>query len=154
MIKLRPFEKTDLAEAFRLDQICFPPSIAYTKYELSYFVSSPAAYGLVAEKDGNMAGFLVAEHHLVRKSDAAHIVTIDVAQDERRNGIATMLMDAAEAHYRALGCPAITLDVAIDNAGAQAFYTKRGFVTIGVRRGYYNGVLDALTMSKSFDALT
>jgi ribosomal-protein-alanine N-acetyltransferase len=122
VIQLRPFEKADLAEAFRLDQICFPPSIAYTKAELRCFVSSPTAYAL--------------------------IVTIDVAPDKRRSGIATMLMDAAEAHYHTLGCATITLEVAVDNAGAQAFYSKRGFLTIGVKRGYYNGVLDAFTMSK------
>jgi ribosomal-protein-alanine N-acetyltransferase len=148
VIQLRPFEKADLAEAFRLDQICFPPSIAYTKAELRCFVSSPTAYALIAEKAARMAGFLVAGHPPKRKSDAAHIVTIDVAPDKRRSGIATMLMDAAEAHYHTLGCATITLEVAVDNAGAQAFYSKRGFLTIGVKRGYYNGVLDAFTMSK------
>lgn len=151
-IKLRAFEKADLCPAYKLDQVCFPPTMAYTLPELRHFVSRPSAFALVAETSsspvGRMAGFVVAGHNPRSKSGAAHLVTIDVAPDERRSGIATMLMDAVETHYEALGCTAIQLEVAVDNAGAHRFYTHRGFSEIGLRRGYYGGLIDAYTMSK------
>ncbi len=95
-----------------------------------------------------MAGFLVAEWNARSKKKPAHVITIDVAPAERRSGIATRLMDAAEDHYRAAGCAVLSLEVAVDNLGAQTFYCRRGFSITGRRAGYYNGVLDAFTMSK------
>ena len=42
----------------------------------------------------------------------------------------------------------ITLEVAADNRIALSLYKKFGFVTEGVRRGYYNNKVDALIMWK------
>jgi ribosomal protein S18 acetylase RimI-like enzyme len=36
--------------------------------------------------------------------------------------------------------------VRIDNEGAQALYRELGFETLSVRKGYYKGGIDALTM--------
>ncbi len=155
MIKLRAFEKSDLAAAFRLDQVCFPPGIAYSLSELTRFLSRPSAFALVAENvaengelPNRLAAFLVALHRPGSKNAAAHIVTIDVAPEQRRNGVATSLMEAAEAHYRHLACTTMVLEVAVDNAAALAFYRQRGYTPVRLRRGYYNGILDAYTMSK------
>lgn len=130
-----------------LDQVCFPPGIAYSKAELKYLFARRSTFAIAAEKAGHMAGFLISEwNHRAKK--AAHIVTIDVAPSERRGGVATQLMDEAEAHYHRAGCAMMTLEVAVDNTGAQAFYIGRGFRATGRIEGYYNGVLDALTMTK------
>lgn len=147
MVVLRAFAQADLDEAFALDQVCFPPGIAYSKAELKYFVARPSGFAIVAERAGHMAGFLIAEGN-GRGKKPAHVITIDVDPAERRSGVATRLMAAAEDRYREAGCAALSLEVAVDNLGAQAFYTRRGFNVIGRRAGYYNGVLDAFTMSK------
>jgi ribosomal-protein-alanine N-acetyltransferase len=152
-VLLRAFRPSDLEAAFLLDQHCFLPGIAYTLEELQHFVAARSAFAIVAERKGEpagaMAGFLVAGHSRCRRAKTAQIVTIDVASNARRGGVATRLMDAAEAHYLQVGCVAVTLEVAVDNTGAQEFYRKRGFAMIGLRRGYYNGVLDAWSMSKA-----
>jgi ribosomal-protein-alanine N-acetyltransferase len=148
VITLRAFEDADLDGAFALDQVCFPVGIAYSKAELRYFVRSASAYAIVAEKAGDLAGFLVAERKSRLKMKLAHIVTIDVEPTQRRSGVATRLMDAAESHYHAAGCLAVSLEVAVDNMTAQNFYSKRNFQIEGRRTGYYNGILDAFTMSK------
>lgn len=98
-----------------------------------------------------MAGFLIAEWNQ-RPKKAAHVVTIDVAPAARRSGVANRLMDAAEDHYLDAKCAMISLEVAVDNLGAQAFYSRRGFSLTGRIERYYNGVLDAFTMSKLLQA--
>ena len=152
MIRLRAFTPSDLAPAFQLDQLCFPPGIAYSLAEMQYFTTQRSEFSLVAELEeepaGTLAGFLVASHNPRRKDGPAHIVTIDVAPAARRRGIATFLMNAAEEHYRALQCSTLHLEVAVDNHSAQEFYGRLGFTIIGRRRGYYNGTLDAFSMSK------
>ncbi len=149
-ITLRPFRKEDLASAYALDQICFPEGIAYSRAELRYFVSRPNAYAIVAEKAGDFAGFVVATHNPRQVAGLAHIVTLDVEPNLRRAGIASMLMERAERHYREIGRTGLALEVAVDNESAQQFYRQRGFMPTGLIRGYYNGVLDAVAMRKEF----
>jgi ribosomal protein S18 acetylase RimI-like enzyme len=152
-VMLRAFRPSDLEAAFQLDQQCFPPGIAYSLEELRQFVTAGSAFAIVAERTGEpaaiIAGFLVARQSRWRRSKSAQIVTIDVAADARRNGVATQLMDAAETHYAQAGCASIALEVAVNNPGAQQFYRQRGYSPIGLRRGYYGGVLDAWSMSKA-----
>lgn len=148
MVVVRAFQQADLDEAFSLDQVCFAPGIAYSKSELKYFLARSSTFAIVAEKAGHMAGFLLAEWSARGKRKPAHVITIDVAPADRRSGIANRMMDAAEVHYREAGCTALSLEVAVDNLAAQSFYSKRGFSITGRRVGYYNGVLDAFTMSK------
>ena len=148
MVALRSFAQTDLADAFALDQLCFPPGISYSKAELRYFLGRPNSFAIVAEEAGHMAGFLIAEWSGRTRKKPAHVITIDVAPAQRRSGIATRLMETAEAHYREAGCGALSLEVAVDNLGAQAFYSERNFSITGRTVGYYNGLLDAFTMSK------
>jgi ribosomal-protein-alanine N-acetyltransferase len=155
VIALRPFEAGDLVEAYRLDRICFPAGIAYSKWELRHFLSRPFAFARIAE-DGDaphsgVAGFLVAGQDARRRKGPAHVVTIDIAPAYRRRGVGTLLMDAMEEHFRSLGCSSIRLEVAVDNDAAIAFYNRRGFAATQLLPGYYKGRLDALAMSKSIE---
>ncbi len=44
------------------------------------------------------------------------------------------------------GAEELFLEVRVDNEGAQALYSELGFVTVSVRKRYYKGGVDALTM--------
>ena len=46
----------------------------------------------------------------------------------RGRGVGGCLLEAAIAHARASGCRRLTLLTDADNAGAQRFYRRRGFV--------------------------
>ena len=67
---------------YRLDQSCFLPGIAYSKWSLQYFLNLPEADCLVAEEGKTIAGFLLAEEN----PPLAHIITLDVAPNKRRVG--------------------------------------------------------------------
>jgi ribosomal protein S18 acetylase RimI-like enzyme len=43
----------------------------------------------------------------------------------------------------------VALEVAVDNATAQSFYERHGFVRTGRIPGYYLGRIDALVMEKT-----
>lgn len=79
--------------------------------------------------------------------DEAEIITIGVAPDARRSGIAAAMLGIMEAYLKKSGVKHIFLEVAADNAPAIALYEQNGFVRIGVRPKYYDGV-DAITMRK------
>jgi ribosomal-protein-alanine N-acetyltransferase len=151
-IVLRPWDVKDVPDLLRLDARCFPPLISYTRAELQYFVRHPRSTTTVAELDGQIAGFCVVDWKLEAGRKVGHFITIDVAPELRRNGLGRRLMQTGEANLMAMGCVAITLEVAANNTGAQAFYGRLGYRQTGWIPGYYADGTNALVMRKSLTA--
>ena len=80
--------------------------------------------------------------------DEAEIITIGVHPDARRSGIAAAMLGIMAADLKKRGVKHIFLEVAADNAPARALYEQNGFVQIGVRPKYYDGI-DAIMMRKN-----
>lgn len=151
-IVLRGFEAKDLSELLRLDARCFPPLISYSRAELQFFVRHPRSTTVVAESDGHIAGFCVVDWKLESGRKVGHFITIDVAPEFRRNGLGRRLMQTGEAKLVEMGCVAITLEVAANNAGAQAFYERLGYRQTGRIPGYYADGTNGLVMRKALDS--
>ena len=141
---LRSFRPADFETLCRIDRECFPPGIAYSPVELAYYLNRRVAITLIGERDGAIAGFLVADSRRGR----GHIVTIDVLPTARRTGLGSQLITAAEERLRAAGCSIVSLETAVDNHAALAFYKRHGYSVVGTIPRYYQGSLDALKMGK------
>jgi ribosomal-protein-alanine N-acetyltransferase len=80
--------------------------------------------------------------------DEAHIATIAVHPDFRRQGIGEQVLLAALRAARAEGARWAFLEVRAGNTAAQAMYRKYGFVVDGRRPKYYkDNNEDAILMS-------
>ena len=148
---LRPYRAGDLAALHALDQVCFPPGIAYSRAELRSFIEHPSSFTVVAADGEAVYGFAVVRP--VRRASAGggralHILTIDVSPDRRRAGVGSTLMGWMFGKAEQLGSSAIVLEVAVDNYPAQEFYKRHGFEVVGTLPGYYNGVVDALELTR------
>ena len=152
MLHIRLAEREDVDALFALDQACFRPEIAYSKVELKYFMFNPASISLVAEDDGRIAGFAIAELKPDKGHRIGHVVTIDVVSEQRRRGVGRVLMDALLDACRRARAELMRLEVAVDNDGAIAFYKLLGFEETGRIRGFYMGRLDALRMELAVQA--
>ncbi len=141
---LRPYTAADFETLLAIDQACYPPGIAYSKRILRWFLGQPGAYCVVAEEDGQVAGFVLVE----REGTRAHLITIDVLEGARRRGIGTMLLDTIEHTVAARGTRAIELETATDNEPAIAFWHKHGYRTMRVLKRYYLNRIDAYSMYK------
>jgi ribosomal-protein-alanine N-acetyltransferase len=71
-----------------------------------------------------------------------------VAEDWRRGGVGTVLMNAAEAWAREQGARFVYLETAEDNAAAQNFYRRRGYQKLRALENYYGNGLAAWVMVK------
>lgn len=102
----------------------------------------------VAEADGFILIRVVA--------DEAEILTLAVRPAARRQGLGARLTAQAAAAARSLGAARLFLEVAEDNAPAQALYKGLGFQPAGRRRGYYTRrdgpAVDALILALNFTA--
>jgi len=91
----------------------------------------PGTIDLIAEVDGERAGFLILLTDIpddVTQEEQAFVAFMAVAEPVRRSGIGKTLMRNAETEARRLGLPHLSLMVSADNGGARALYAGEGFV--------------------------
>ncbi|MPZ72352.1 MAG: ribosomal-protein-alanine N-acetyltransferase [Nitriliruptorales bacterium] len=67
----------------------------------------------------------------------AHITTVAAHPHHHRRKIASRLLVQLLREARLLGAEAATLEVRVNNRGAQRLYAAFGFAPVGVRPGYY-----------------
>lgn len=77
------------------------------------------------------------------------ILNIAVARDQRRKGIAELLIQDIAERASKTGCDTLMLEVRISNLAARALYEKLGFEAVGIRKAYYRyPTEDAILMDK------
>jgi [ribosomal protein S18]-alanine N-acetyltransferase len=146
-IALRQYEGRDFAALFKLDQSCFPPGIAYSKWSLQYFLNLPSADCLVAEDGKQIEGFILAE----KNPPLAHIITLDVAAKKRRTGLGSELVGEMEKHLQYHEVRSVLLETAVDNGTGIAFWEHHGYRKAAVLKRYYLGKIDAFEMRKKLE---
>jgi ribosomal protein S18 acetylase RimI-like enzyme len=147
---LRKYEPADFETLYSIDRACYPRGIAYSRRTLREYLSTPNADCLVAELTEaprrEIVGFIIA----LAEGAEAHIITIDVAEPQRRGGVGTALLRAMEEQFVARGVRRIALETATSNVAGVAFWERHGYRYAGVLRGYYQGRVDAYWMLKHF----
>lgn len=141
-LQIRRAEIRDVRDIRTIDRESYPTpwSEGWTIAQ----VTDPARLHLVAEQD-----FVVVGHGgLIFLGDQAHVATIAVASNARRQGIGAALMVELIVVTGAKGFDELTLEVRASNESAIALYERHGLTVLGRRKGYYgdNGE-DALIMT-------
>jgi [ribosomal protein S18]-alanine N-acetyltransferase len=146
---LRPYDSSDFDALYTLDRACYPPGIAYSQSMLRWFLKQRGAICIVAEDAyTEIKAFVLVE----AEPPLGHIITLDVAAENRRSGLGTELTVAAENALAMNGVREIELETAIDNGAGIAFWTRHGYRTVGTIPRYYLDRVDALCMTKTLDA--
>jgi ribosomal-protein-alanine N-acetyltransferase len=102
---------------------------------LNRLLASPGVFALIADHDGQTAGFVMARE----AAGEAEILTIAVAPASRRAGLGRALVAAAALRAAEMGATSFFLEVATGNVAARGLYTGLGFAEAGRRKGYYEG---------------
>jgi ribosomal-protein-alanine N-acetyltransferase len=145
---IRPMRLDDLSRVAEIDRLSFslPWPESSFRYEL---LENPRSLLRVAEIDqpgigAQVVGVIVVWLIL----DEAHIATLAVHPDYRRNGIARDLLVDLFKEVIPQGARLATLEVREGNAAAQSLYQRLGFAVVGRRTRYYHdNYEDALIMS-------
>jgi [ribosomal protein S18]-alanine N-acetyltransferase len=153
---IRQYREEDLEAMFRLDETCFSEEFRFDRRSMSAFAEARGAVTLIAEEeDGSeIVGFVIAQVKRVVTELQAYVVTLDVAPNWRRKGLAGRLMSKAEATAAAAGARWIQLHVFTGNEAAIRFYERIGYVRIRTMRGFYGAPgLDAFVYGKELQGL-
>jgi ribosomal-protein-alanine N-acetyltransferase len=147
---IRRMTVEDIPAVHEIDLLSFslPWSERSFRFELS---ENPLARGWVAEVDGQVAAMLLLWYIV----DEAHIATIAVHPDFRRQGLGEQILLSAIKAVHQEGARRVFLEVRVGNVAAQALYKKYGFEIAGVRPRYYrDNDEDALLMNlEKFDTV-
>lgn len=147
---LTPLLAADTVRLWTLDQLCFPPGIAYSEAEIrACLLQANRGFHAAIEVDGAPstappAAFILSLLHRRR----GHVITLDVALGYRRQGMGLALMQAAEERFQALGAVGMRLETAVDNDPARRFYARLGYREVRPLPNYYGRGLDGLLLLK------
>lgn len=142
-IGLREMTWRDIPSLARLELELFAADAWSEQTWWAELAGRPRRSYVVAELGGAVVGYAGVD----LAGEVADVMTIAVAAVAQARGLGTVLMDWLIAQARSGGAEHLMLEVRADNAPAQRLYSKAGFVTLNVRRRYYQpGDVDALIM--------
>ena len=126
-----------------LENRCFEHD-RLSRRSFRHFLSSDTASCLVAERDGELLGYVLVLFH--GRTALARLYSMAVAPEHRAQGLGRVLLDAAEAVALDGGAAIMRLEVHPANFAAIALYRSAGYVEFGIYRGFYEDDSDALRM--------
>src|SRR5580698_1603940 len=149
-VVLRNYRPSDLEAIFRLDEVCFSAEFRFDREAMLAFAEARNAIAVVAEAGGGeVVGFVIVHLEGAATNQRGYVVTLDVAENYRRIGLAGRLMPEVEARAAAAGARWMELHVFTGNEGAIRFYERLGYVRVGVQRRFYGAAgLDAFAYRK------
>lgn len=144
---LRTATPSDLEKIYRIETACFKEH-RFRKDHVAWILRNERAVTLVEEADdGRLDGAIM----LLVENQFCRVLSIATMPEQRRRGLGTRMMRAAEEEARKRGCVRVRLEVSTQNYGAIEFYRGLGYKTDGVLYGYYSWGEDAYSMMRSLD---
>jgi ribosomal-protein-alanine N-acetyltransferase len=138
IMQLREYTESDLEAIFALDEVCFEPPFRFSARAMKQFAEARNALTVIAENEtGKIAGFCIAHVERAGRGLRAYVVTLDVAPDYRRHGLARQMLKRIEQQAIAAGCDSIELHVSVDNEGAITFYEREDYVRSHIVKSFY-----------------
>ena len=143
-LNIRAYQTEDFEALYRIDRACYEPGIAYSRRMLREYLGYPASHCIVAELDGQIAGFIIA----FWQEWWGHVITIDVIETARRHGVGSVMLAEIERQMEAGGVHFVELETATNNKPGIAFWKKHGYRPVSIYPRYYQNRIDAYRMVK------
>ena len=130
---IRPIGAERSAECAVIHATSFAYPWQEADFEQLFVAPGIFADGAIEAKEEYLAGFVVSRV----AADEAEILTIAVAPEWRRRGIATSLLKPHLHGLAAIQVSRLFLEVDTENTAARALYAHFGFELVGERKAYY-----------------
>ena len=127
----RDMAPDDVPYISRLEQETF--SMPWSADSFLEMISNKNARYYVAQKDGQIIGGC----GVLMAAGEGNITNVVVAPDARNQGVGTGMLTHLMEQGSSEGLTAYTLEVRVSNAAAIHLYEKLGFVSEGIRPGFY-----------------
>ena len=124
-IDIRVYRESDRQDVIHLWETIFPGGAAWNKSEdvISTKRSTQPELFFVAVQDDRVVGTILAGFDGVR----GWVHRLAVHPNQRRQGLASVLMRRAESDLKSIGCPKLNLQVRASNLEVLTFYESLGY---------------------------
>ncbi len=144
---IRNWKFEDILVISELEKACFKGECWSYGALVSAF-ENPNYCGLVAVEGEEIVGYGC----ICTVVDSADLENVVVAEEYRRGGIGSALLEALLCDARTKGAEKVFLEVRVSNYAAMSMYLKSGFRGVYARTRYYSDGEDCLVMQKDFRA--
>lgn len=128
---IRKLEERDIEALCRIEEASF--SMPWSAKDFEDLLFRDYCHYVVAEMDGEIVGCA----GYTESFGEGNIDNVVVAEEFRDKGFATRMLQQLIADGEENGIAAFTLEVRVGNAAAIHVYEKLGFVSEGIRPGFY-----------------
>jgi ribosomal protein S18 acetylase RimI-like enzyme len=139
-VTIRAMRVGDFAQVYELGLRCYDvldkPYNYWSIREVADHLQQNPGLCFVAEADGAIAGFALADETFELIEDTGHLEWVAVAPEFRRRGVASRLINAAADALRAAGKQRVVADIASDNPASRTMAARLGF-TEGISVTYF-----------------
>jgi len=151
-VHYRLYMPEDFAALYAIEEACFEPLLRFGRRYMRKLAEQANASTWIAEEDGKMAGFAIVEWADESSETVAYIQTIEVAPEQRGQGIGRELLGRIEGSACEAGAKLIWLHVDAENAAAIRLYEAHGYRNEGREENYYPEGRAALIYAKPLPA--
>ena len=145
-LEIRLARLSDALPIARLSRDCIECGLAWswTPNRVLRSIRDRATNVVVVRDDRGIVAFAIMRYG----NDQGHLDLFAVRPDQQRHGIGSALLAWLESSARVAGLTAIRLQVRVANRAAITFYRRAGFVGTGFHPLYYQGIEDAMLMTR------
>jgi ribosomal-protein-alanine N-acetyltransferase len=131
---MRPIEMKDLDRIHQLEVEIFANPWSRRSFASEIRKDRSQTRSRVLEIDGEVIGFIISWFIV----DEVHLANVAVAIEHRHRGYGRALVEWLIEEARAASMSLVTLEVRVTNVEAIRLYERLGFVSVGLRPGYYH----------------
>lgn len=132
-MRVRPMQESDLERIMEIEHASFSSPWSSHAFQSELKENEYARY-FCLELEGQVIGYMGLWFIL----EEGHITNVAIAPDYRGNRRGEVLMQSVIQTMVKEGMERMTLEVRASNSPAKRLYERLGFVTAGVRKGYYS----------------
>lgn len=136
-IRISEMTPEDIPEVAALERQVF--SVPWSENGFLSSLRSPDSLYLTVRQEGRLAGYC----GFLQSFDEADIMNVAVAPELRNRGIGLRMLEELMRRGRGRGVLRYTLEVRQSNAAAIHLYEKLGFVSVGIRRDFYEKPIES-----------
>ena len=141
--RYRNYRRDDLDAMVALDTSCFDVPFRFSREAMRRFAEADNAWVILAEDAHGLAGFCIVHREQSVGPPIGYVVTIDVAERWRNQGIGERMLSDAETWVRSWKCVGMMLHVFVRNKPALRFYERLRYRRVGLQKGFYGLGIDA-----------
>lgn len=142
-VRYRNYYSDDLDAMVALDALCFDLPFRFSREAMRRFAEADNAGVILAEAGQELTGFCIVHCEQSVGPPLGYVVTIDVAERWRGQGIGERMLSDAEAWAWRGNCVGMMLHVFVRNERAMRFYERLRYRRVGLQKGFYGAGLDA-----------